>query len=51
MSALYVTIPIAIFIAILAMVVFILSYKNGQFEDIEGPKYRMLFDDEDEKKN
>lgn len=49
MNALYLTIPIATIIALAAFVIFIFSYKSGQFEDIEGPKYRMLFDDEDKK--
>ncbi|MDV6235356.1 cbb3-type cytochrome oxidase assembly protein CcoS [Leptospira ellisii] len=48
MNALYLTIPIAMAIALGALAVFFWSLKSGQFEDIEGPKYRMLFDDEDE---
>lgn len=35
-------------IALGALAVFFWSLKSGQFEDIEGPKYRMLFDDEEE---
>ncbi|MBM9499436.1 cbb3-type cytochrome oxidase assembly protein CcoS [Leptospira sp. 201903071] len=50
MNALYLTIPLAMLIALGALVVFFWSLKSGQYEDIEGPKYRMLFDDEDEKK-
>ncbi|EMO64150.1 putative cytochrome oxidase maturation protein, cbb3-type [Leptospira borgpetersenii serovar Pomona str. 200901868] len=34
-------------IALGALVVFLWSLKSGQYEDIEGPKYRMLFDDEE----
>ena len=49
MSALFITIPIALVIALSALMIFIVFYKKGQFEDIEGPKYRMFFD-EDEKK-
>ncbi|TGK37429.1 cbb3-type cytochrome oxidase assembly protein CcoS [Leptospira gomenensis] len=48
MNALYLTIPIAMAIALGALAVFFWSLKSGQFEDIEGPKYRMLFDDEEE---
>ncbi|XDD48844.1 cbb3-type cytochrome oxidase assembly protein CcoS [Leptospira sp. WS92.C1] len=48
MNALYLTIPLAMLIALGALVVFFYSLKSGQFEDIEGPKYRMLFDDEEE---
>ncbi|AOP34293.1 cytochrome C oxidase Cbb3 [Leptospira tipperaryensis] len=50
MNALYLTIPLAMLIALGALVVFFWSLKSGQYEDIEGPKYRMLFDDDDEKK-
>jgi cbb3-type cytochrome oxidase maturation protein len=46
MSALYITIPLAMIIAIFALVIFLISMKNGQYDDIEGPKYRILFDDE-----
>ncbi|MCP5500071.1 MAG: cbb3-type cytochrome oxidase assembly protein CcoS [Leptospiraceae bacterium] len=52
MNALYLTIPMAMIIAFAAFIVFIIAFKKGQFEDMEGPKYRMLFDEEDEfKKN
>lgn len=50
MNALYLTIPMAMLIALGALVVFFWSLKTGQYEDIEGPKYRMLFDDDDEEK-
>ncbi|AYV54540.1 cbb3-type cytochrome oxidase assembly protein CcoS [Leptospira kmetyi] len=49
MNALYLTIPMAMLIALGALVVFFWSLKTGQYEDIEGPKYRMLFDDDEEK--
>ncbi|RHX89651.1 cbb3-type cytochrome oxidase assembly protein CcoS [Leptospira stimsonii] len=48
MNALYLTIPLAMLIALGALIVFFWSLKSGQYEDIEGPKYRMLFDDEEE---
>lgn len=50
MNALYLTIPLAMLIALGALVVFFWSLKSGQYEDMEGPKYRMLFDDEEENK-
>lgn len=40
------TIPLALIIAFGSFFVFLWSYKSGQYEDIEGPKYRMLFDDD-----
>jgi cbb3-type cytochrome oxidase maturation protein len=30
---------------------FLWAVKSGQYDDIEGPKYRMLDDDEDTKEN
>lgn len=30
---------------------FLHSVKRGEFDDVEGPKYRMLDDDEDQEKN
>ncbi|MCE9500133.1 MAG: cbb3-type cytochrome oxidase assembly protein CcoS [Leptospira sp.] len=49
MTALFLTIPIALAIACGAFFVFLWSVKNGQYDDVEGPKYRMLFDDEEKK--
>lgn len=46
MNALYITIPFAMIIAIIAFIALVISLKSGQFEDVEGPKYRMLFDDD-----
>jgi cbb3-type cytochrome oxidase maturation protein len=51
MEALFLTIAIAFIIALSGLVIFLVSVKNGQFEDIEAPKYRILFDDEKEIKN
>lgn len=47
MNALYIMIPMAMAIAGFALVIFLYALKSGQFEDIEAPKYRMLFDEED----
>ncbi|AVQ13595.1 Cytochrome oxidase maturation protein, cbb3-type [Leptospira santarosai] len=47
MNALYLTIPMAMLMALGALLAFLWSLKSGQYEDIEGPKYRMLFDDEE----
>ncbi len=33
----------------LAWLIFLWSVKSGQYDDVEGPKYRMLDDDDDEK--
>ena len=47
MDALYIMIPIALVIALAALGAFLWSLKSGQYEDVEGPKYRMLFDDDE----
>lgn len=46
MDALYLTIPIAMVIALFFLWAFIKAFKKGQFDDIEAPKYRIFFDDE-----
>ena len=48
MEALYITIGIAFMLAFAGLIIFLISLKHGQFEDIEAPKYRILFDDEKE---
>ncbi|MCB1179082.1 MAG: cbb3-type cytochrome oxidase assembly protein CcoS [Leptospiraceae bacterium] len=50
MLALYITIPFAFIISFIALIVFIKSLKEGQYEDIEAPKYRIFFEDEPPKK-
>jgi len=50
MNALYMTIPLALLIAFAALVFFIYTLRSGQYEDMEGPKYRMLFDEDEEGK-
>jgi|JI7StandDraft_1071085.scaffolds.fasta_scaffold2486792_1 cbb3-type cytochrome oxidase maturation protein len=47
-EALFLTIAIAFILALTGLVIFLVSIKNGQFEDIEAPKYRILFDDDKE---
>jgi cbb3-type cytochrome oxidase maturation protein len=47
MSALAVTIPIAILMGLGALAVFLWALKSGQYEDMEGASQRIL--DEDEK--
>lgn len=50
MLALYLTIPLAMLLAGFALYVFVRSMKDGQFEDIEAPKYRIFFEEEFPKK-
>lgn len=50
MDIIFLMIPAAIFLGLVGLVFLIWSIKNGQFEDMEGPKYRIFFDEEDQKK-
>lgn len=49
MWALFLLIFLSIIVGIGAWLFFMWSVKSGQYDDVEGPKYRML-DDDDEKK-
>jgi cbb3-type cytochrome oxidase maturation protein len=50
MNILYFLVPLALLLAGVGVWAFIWSVKSGQFEDVETPGIRMLFDDEDEDK-
>lgn len=46
MEILYLLIPLSVLLVFLIAVVFWWSLKNGQFDDLEGPAYRILMDDD-----
>ncbi len=46
MIALYLTIFISLILALVFLVLFLSSVRNGQFEDSYTPSVRMLFEDE-----
>ncbi|TKD59148.1 cbb3-type cytochrome oxidase assembly protein CcoS [Flavobacterium sp. ASW18X] len=46
MSVIYILLFISITMAVIFFLVFILSVKNGQFDDAYTPSIRMLFEDE-----
>lgn len=48
MTSLFVLILLSLVVGISAFAWFIFSSKKEQFDDIEGPKYRMLNDDDDD---
>mgnify|MGYP001817246665 FL=1 len=48
MSTLYLLIPLAAILVIVAAGLFIWSIKSGQFEDMEGPGCRVLMDDDED---
>lgn len=47
MDILYLLIPLAIVVLLIAIAAFIWAVKSGQFEDMEGPAHRILMDDDD----
>ena len=46
MESLYLLIPVSVAIVFLIGVVFWWSLRSGQFDDLEGPGYRILMDDD-----
>lgn len=48
MESLYLLIPISVVLVFLIGVVFWWSLRSGQYDDLEGPAYRLLMDDRDE---
>ena len=47
MDILYLLIPLAVVIMIVAVAAFMWAVKSGQYEDMEGPAHRILMDDDD----
>ncbi|MDR9466676.1 cbb3-type cytochrome oxidase assembly protein CcoS [Marinospirillum sp.] len=50
MNILFLLIPLSLILLSLAVWAFFWAVKHDQFEDLEGPAYSILFDDEDEVK-
>ncbi len=48
MSVIYIALPIALFLALIAVIAFVMQVRSGQFDDLETPPRRMLFDDVDQ---
>lgn len=46
MSILYLMIPMGIIILVIAFWAFFWAVNNGQFDDLEGPAWRILLDDD-----
>jgi cbb3-type cytochrome oxidase maturation protein len=46
METLYLLIPISVVLVFLIGIAFWWSLRNGQFDDMEGPAYRILMDDD-----
>ncbi|HUJ19390.1 MAG TPA: cbb3-type cytochrome oxidase assembly protein CcoS [Nitrospirota bacterium] len=47
----YLLIFLTVCIGLAGWLLFLWAVKSGQYDDVEGPKYRMLEDEEDEKKS
>lgn len=47
MTSLYILIPLSVALVFLIGMIFWWSVRSGQFDDLEGPAYRMLLDDRD----
>lgn len=48
METLYLLIPLSVVLVFLIGVIFWWALRNGQYDDLEGPAYRLLMDDKDE---
>lgn len=46
MNVLYFLLPMALLLAAAAVLTFVWAVRRGQFDDMETPAIRMLFDDE-----
>lgn len=47
MEILYLLIPLAVILVGLAVAALLWAVKSGQYEDLEGPAYRILMDDDE----
>ena len=47
MDILFILVPIAIVVMIIAISALLWAIKNGQYEDLDGPAHRILMDDDD----
>jgi cbb3-type cytochrome oxidase maturation protein len=47
MSALYILIPAALILVTCALWLFFWAVDNGQYDDLDSPAHRILFDDDD----
>lgn len=48
MSVLFIALPVALGLAALAVAAFVYSVRDGQFDDLETPPLRILFDRNEE---
>ncbi|MBL8446963.1 MAG: cbb3-type cytochrome oxidase assembly protein CcoS [Zoogloeaceae bacterium] len=51
MEILYLLIPLSVVLVFLIGIIFWWSLRSGQFDDLEGPAYRVLMDDDKPRKD
>jgi cbb3-type cytochrome oxidase maturation protein len=49
MVSLYWLIPLGLVVMVILVMAFFITVRSGQYDDMEGPAYRMLMDDDDPK--
>lgn len=47
MDIIYVLVPLSIVLILIAILIFSWAVKGGQFDDLDSPAHRILFDDDD----
>jgi len=47
MTALSMTILLGVLVMLIVVIAFVLTVKSGQYDDLDGPAYRILMDDND----
>ena len=47
MEVLYLLVPLSVVLALVIALAFVLAIRSGQFDDLEGPAYRLLADEDE----
>lgn len=50
MEIIYLLVPLSLVLSSLGLVAFLWALRTGQFKDVETPQIRILFDDEEDKR-
>ncbi|MCP4099098.1 MAG: cbb3-type cytochrome oxidase assembly protein CcoS [Planctomycetaceae bacterium] len=45
MSVLYIAVPLALVVALIAIIAFVFQVRGGQYDDLQTPAHRVLVDD------
>ncbi|MBF0191821.1 MAG: cbb3-type cytochrome oxidase assembly protein CcoS [Magnetococcales bacterium] len=48
MNTIYILLPLAVLLSLVGLGMMIWSIRRGQFDDMEGPAHRILFEDDQE---